>query len=52
MFDSQSKITRHAKKQEHRTHKEKKNQTDPEITQIIKLMDKNIKSYDYTPYVQ
>lgn len=45
----------YTKKQENITHDEKKNQsieTYPEITQMIKLGDKDSKSYsNYIPYV-
>lgn len=42
----ETKITRHAKKQKNTTHNEENHQsmkTDPEITQIIELVDKDIK---------
>lgn len=47
MSDIQSNINRHVKKQETMTHNNKKNQsmkTNPEMIQMIELVDKDIKS--------
>lgn len=44
----QIKITRHTKQQENVTHNEEKDQpieTDPEMTQLIELVNKELKSY-------
>lgn len=43
----QSKITKHAKKLKNRTHQEKKRQSienDPELTNILELSNRNIKT--------
>ena len=49
MSGNQSKLTRHAKKQETLTHNEEKNnpsiETHPETAQMTELKDKSIKSY-------
>ena len=46
MLSIQSKITRHPKKQENITHNHEKNhlaQTEADITEVIKLVDKDVK---------
>ena len=57
MSSTQSKTSRHAKKQKNVTHNQKKNQateTDPEIIEMMELAEKDIKNhcYKYVPLAQ
>lgn len=45
MPDINKKVTRHTENQANMTHSEEKNQLDPEMTQVIDLVERDIKTF-------